>query len=61
MWVRDTALMLRQKGMDLTRSALDNISVSRGSTGVYSNKPQGNNPWVQKGPKGDEDLTWLIK
>ena len=59
MWVRDTALMLRQKGMDLTRSALDNISVNRG-TGVYTGNKPVNNPWVQKGPKGDQDLTWLI-
>jgi len=60
MWVRDTALMLRQKGMDLTRSALDNIKVNRGP-GVYTNNTPDNNPWVQKGPRGDEDLTWLIK
>jgi hypothetical protein len=59
MWVRDTALMLRQKGMDLTRSALDNISVNRGA-GVYTGNRPTNNPWVQKGPKGDQDLTWLI-
>ena len=59
MWVRDTALMLRQKGMDLTRSALDNISVNRGP-GVYTGNKPVNNPWVQKGPKGDQDLTWLI-
>ena len=59
MWVRDTALMLRQKGMDLTKSALNNISVNRGP-GVYSNNSPRNNPWVQSGPKGDEDLTWLI-
>jgi len=60
MWVRDTALMLRQKGMDLTRSALDNIKVNRGP-GVYTNNAPDNNPWVQKGPMGDQDLTWLIK
>ena len=59
MWVRDTALMLRQKGMDLTKSALNNISVNRGQ-GVYSNNSPQNNPWVQKGPKGDHDLTWLV-
>ena len=60
MWVRDTALMLRQKGMDLTKSALNNISVNRGP-GVYTNNTPTNNPWVQSGPKGDQDLTWLIK
>ena len=59
MWVRDTALMLRQKGMDLTRSSLDNIKVNRGP-GVYTNNAPVNNPWIQKGPKGDEDLTWLV-
>jgi hypothetical protein len=59
MWVRDTALMLRQKGMDLTKSALNNIKVNRGP-GVYTSNAPDNNPWVQKGPKGDEDLTWLI-
>ena len=59
MWVRDTALMLRQKGMDLTKSALNNITVNRGP-GVYTNNAPDNNPWVQKGPKGDQDLTWLI-
>ena len=52
--------MLRQKGMDLTKSALNNISVNRGP-GVYTNNTPSNNPWVQSGPKGDEDLTWLIK
>jgi len=60
MWVRDTALMLRQKGMDLTRSALNNISVNRGP-GVYTNNAPDINPWIQKGPNGDQDLTWLIK
>jgi len=60
MWVRDTALMLRQKGMDLTKSALSGITVNRGP-GVYTNNAPQNNPWVQKGPAGDQDLTWLIK
>ena len=60
MWVRDTALMLRQKGMDLTKSALNNISVNRGA-GVYTGNRLDNNPWIQRGPKGDEDLTWLLK
>ena len=59
LWVRDTALKLRQQGMDLTRSALSHIGKS--STGVYSNRTAGQNPWTQKDQYGnDNDLTWLI-
>ena len=60
MWVRDTALMLRQKGMDLTRSTLDNIKINRGPA-VYTNNAPANNPWIQRSNQGDEDITWLLK
>ena len=59
LWVRDTALKLRQQGMDLTRSALGHIGKS--NTGVYSGRTAGQNPWVQKDQRGnDNDLTWLL-
>ena len=59
LWVRDTALKLRQQGMDLTRSALSHIGKS--STGVYSNRTAGQDPWKQKDRFGnDNDLTWLL-
>ena len=59
LWVRDTALKLRQQGMDLSRSALSHISKT--STGVYSNRSMGQDPWNQKDQYGnDNDLTWLL-
>lgn len=59
LWVRDTALKLRQQGMDLSRSALSHIGKS--STGVYSPRTMGQDPWKQKDQYGnDNDLTWLL-
>ena len=62
LWVRDTALRLRQEGIDLTKRALGGIGIQTHS-GVYGGNdlgPQGN-PWTQKVGDTDEDLTWLIR
>lgn len=59
LWVRDTALRLRQQGIDLSRTALSHIQKSTG--GVYSNKTFQNNPYVQKGPRGEDiDMSWIL-
>ena len=59
LWVRDTALKLRQQGMDLTRTTLSHMGKT--STGVYSNRTAGQDPWKQKDRFGnDNDLTWLL-
>jgi len=59
LWVRDTALKLRQQGIDLSRTALNHIGKS--NTGLYSNRSAGQNPWTQKDTHGnDHDLTWLL-
>ena len=59
LWVRDTALKLRQQGMDLTRTTLSHMGKT--STGVYSNRTTGQDPWKQKDRFGnDNDLTWLL-
>jgi len=59
LWVRDTALKLRQQGMDLTRTTLTHIR--KNQPGVYSGKTTGQNPWKQKDARGnDQDLTWLL-
>lgn len=64
LWVRDTAIRLKQEGMDLNRKALDYMikySGNKGS-GVYNSRQIGNtNPWTMKTSDGNEDLTWLIK
>ena len=60
MWVRDTALMLRQKGIELTKSALSNIR-KNDQQGVYTstNRPE-NDPWKQKIGNQENDITWLL-
>jgi hypothetical protein len=59
LWVRDTALKLRQQGMDLTRTTLTHIR--KNQPGVYSNRNLGTDPWKQKDGHGnDHDLTWLL-
>ena len=59
LWVRDTALKLRQQGMDLTRTTLTHIR--RNQPGAYNNRNLGTDPWKQKDQHGnDQDLTWLL-
>tara|TARA_R110000737_G_scaffold49497_7_gene70345 strand:+ start:312 stop:1886 length:1575 start_codon:yes stop_codon:yes gene_type:complete len=59
LWVRDTALKLRQQGLDLSRTALSHIGKSTG--GVYNARSAAQDPWNQKDQHGnDNDLTWLL-
>jgi len=61
MWVRDTALKLKQQGIELDKLAISRIGKSD-TTGIYTNNYQGQNPWkMNNGRDHDEDLTWLIK
>ena len=58
MWVRDTALKLKQQGIELDKLAINKIGKS--NQGIYTNG-MGNNPWKMKTTgKDEEDLTWLI-
>jgi hypothetical protein len=60
LWVRDTALRLRQQGMDLTKQAISGISTQTYS-GVYSGGMSNEeNPWKMRVGEGYEDLSsWL--
>ena len=63
LWVRDTALRLRQEGIDLTKKALGGIgTATHGAVYGGSSLPDGmeSNPWKQKIGDSEEDLTWLI-
>jgi len=62
LWVRDTALKLRQQGMNLTRNALSSITrVSGNQIKVFSSKNSGQNPYTMKDIRGnDVDLGWLF-
>ena len=57
LWVRDTALRLRQAGIELSRMALSNI---KSSVSVYKPTTQVN-PWKVNTPNGgQEDINWLL-
>lgn len=57
LWVRDTALKLRQAGIEINRAALAGM---KSSAAVY--KPTiDKNPWKMGTPDGrDEDISWLV-
>ena len=62
MYVRDTALKFRQRGIDLTKQSLNNMSVNRtpyqGSYGGgYGKVP---NPYKIDTPGGQEDISWIL-
>ena len=57
LWVRDTALRLRQAGIELSRMALSNI---KSTVSVYKPTTQ-TNPWKINTPNGgQEDMNWLL-
>jgi hypothetical protein len=62
-FLRDTVIMFRQYGNDLTRAAIDNIGTSEQVAIMYTpHNPMEGNPWKTKNIWGDEeDLTWLLK
>lgn len=61
LWVRDTALRLRQEGMELTRRSLGGISNSKGLYSSTNNKSKlSDSGWTHQIKGEDSDLTWLI-
>jgi len=57
LWVRDTALKLRQAGIEINRVAVNNI---KSTVAVYT-RAQTNNPWNMTDNKGNnEDMGWLL-
>ena len=60
LWVRDTALRLRQEGIDLTKRTLGGISSNQQYEGVYGGNNMADNPWKMKIGDEFEDLSqWL--
>ena len=61
MYIRDTALKLRQRGIDLTKQTLSNMTVNRTAySGAYFSKGA-DNPYHVDTTRGKEDISWLIK
>jgi hypothetical protein len=66
-YLRETAFKLRQRGMDMTRSMLNNISTNTSRySGGYSTTPNvnqyNNNPYKIDNPYSNdqEDISWLL-
>jgi hypothetical protein len=62
LWVRDTALRLRQQGIDLTKTALGGISTNTTQfDGVYGVSDVNEDPWRMRVGDSYEDLNnWLL-
>lgn len=61
LWIRDTALRLRQEGIDLTKKILGSMSLGNaGYNAVYSNTALQNDPYSIRLGNDDEDLRWLL-
>jgi hypothetical protein len=57
LWVRDTALRLRQAGIEINRAAVNNI---KSTVSIYKPSNQ-NRSWKMRSPDGrDEDINWLL-
>ena len=63
LYVRDTALKLRQQGMDLARaqlSSFNNLNQRNPSVITTVGRMQ-ENPYLIKTRGGDEDISWLVR
>ena len=62
LYVRDTAIRMRQQGMDLSRATMNTFvnMNQRTASPVYNVAPMQNNPYIMKTANGDEDLSWLL-
>ena len=63
LYVRDTALRLRQQGMDLARAQLSSFSNlnAKNPAVISSVGKYQNNPYLIKNKHGEEDISWLLK
>lgn len=59
LWVRDTALRLRQEGIELTKLAIDKAKYQLGSM-VYTNNNLNHNPYEMDLGNEKENLRWLL-
>ena len=63
LYVRDTALRLRQQGMDLARAQLSSFTNlnSKNKAVIKSVGNQQNNPYIIDNGQTTEDISWLLK
>ena len=63
LYIRDTALKLRQQGIDLARAQLSSFNNlnARNKAVIKNVGNQQNNPYLIETPGGTEDISWLLK
>jgi hypothetical protein len=63
LYIRDTALRMRQQGMDLARAQLSSFNnINARNQAVMKNVgSMQNNPYIVETPGGPEDISWLLK
>jgi hypothetical protein len=62
MYVRDTALKFKQQGLDLTRNALNNITVTKPTQqAIYTPNNFQNPTLIDDGKGGKEDISWIYR
>ncbi len=59
LWVRDTALRLRQEGIELTKMALDKARYNVVGH-IYTNRDRAQNPYEMQVGIEKEDIRWLL-
>ena len=59
LWVRDTALRLRQEGIELTKLALDKTKYNVEGM-IYTNKNMVKNPYEMQIGQETENISWLL-
>ena len=61
LYVRDTAIRMRQQGMDLSRATMSSfVNLNQRDAGVYNVGYMQNNPYLMNTPNGQEDFSWLL-
>jgi len=62
LYVRDTALRLRQQGMDLARAQLSSFTnLNAKNNAIFSVDNSQSSPYIVKTPYGHEDVSWILK
>ena len=63
LYVRDTALRLRQQGMDLARASLSSFTNlnAQNKAVIKTVGNQVKNPYIVNTPGGEQDISWLLK
>ena len=58
LWLRDTAMKLRQQGIDLNKRAMSQFRKT--DTVIYTGQQNSTNAWKWNNGHNDENLTWLL-